>query len=1024
MFIRFRRSRDSQPRDSQPYGFHQFLFCLFLFVEVLRGKRQSTMTNKSSSNSFNNKLLLSKTKSQPKPSARTLELTRLLDRKKRRIQPPQQTRPRPNSTGTHPSTDSSGTRTTITRLPPLININNVTQQNASVDIFGTVLRKDGDTCVGLPAVNAATSKTKKRKLDDPRKTTRMESNESMKGNLNIRGNVHETGSVTTTSGIFGTTISSYRNPSDRKIILGTLSSNLYWKEYNPAIRNITSVDILEEKNVACVRADPLHKSSTQIQTNAAADSVEKIPKEAIDTHPQTLPDPCKVHKDKDLQPESLLITQPSSTIRSLEEQNSEPARDVSGMVKSIWNVLPKSSNLVPKRRRVFTNLFHNQSHDCPQDDKLQNLEAEETKRIIPSPSFMRNKTIVLSEGGNDAEMFPAKPAANTSTSDTKCWTLHSVEPSKAPSNAAAQPIPRPNVLQLPKSKKSSSSTLPNYNDNFIRLNLRNKAGSCRGARNVKSKSKAQRRYEEQAKERQEMWKQKCHDKSQFDTGSHQPLKGVDPVDDFVDGVFCRDIGRDNETTTHAPKKRVIQDPIPLCSGHQQPCKLLTVKKSGENRGRKFYACSYPRSEQCDFFQWADDTIAAAQTQLLRNRSLSGFIARQVASYMERVKSLTVPELKDLAKRHGLDPTGNKSALLLRLSIWVRDEIAKGTKGLEGDDDVDDIGICNGAKLGNEREEICDTASVADEIDDKSDSDCSDDDNLSTSSEELEVISESNQISSFCSSATNSSIRTSDFGRGKSESSTEDESIALTRMLHEFFGHTTFRDGQEWAIRRCLNKQRSLLVAPTGFGKSLCFSLTAALLDGVCIVVSPLLSLIQDQIRLLPARIPAVTLSGQMSTANMVASLDDIIRGRIKLLFVSPERLASSSFRRLFHRKWNSSSKSYERLFPEVSLFCVDEAHCMSQWAHNFRPSYLRLCSIVDLIDPKSVLAITATAGPHVIKDICRSLRIENGPRIPSCDGDCGVRINRSNRDNIDVRCLLLNSQEERLAKVRDHFLHG
>ena len=136
-----------------------------------------------------------------------------------------------------------------------------------------------------------------------------------------------------------------------------------------------------------------------------------------------------------------------------------------------------------------------------------------------------------------------------------------------------------------------------------------------------------------------------------------------------------------------------------------------------------------------------------------------------------------------------------------------------------------------------------------------------------------------------------------------------------------------------------------------------------------------------------------------------------MRGRIKLLFVSPERLTSSSFRRLFRPTWNVTSRKYERYFPEVSVFCVDEAHCMSQWAHNFRPSYLRLQSIIELINPKSILAMTATAGPKVVDDICCTLGIDNATLS-------GVRVSKTNRDNIDVKCLFLNTQEERIAQVR------
>jgi superfamily II DNA helicase RecQ len=157
------------------------------------------------------------------------------------------------------------------------------------------------------------------------------------------------------------------------------------------------------------------------------------------------------------------------------------------------------------------------------------------------------------------------------------------------------------------------------------------------------------------------------------------------------------------------------------------------------------------------------------------------------------------------------------------------------------------------------------------------------------------------------------------------------------------------------------------------------------------------------------------MSGAVTSAKLAATLDDIIRGRIRILFVSPERLTSASFRRLFRPIWNTDRREHERKFPPVSLLCVDEAHCLSQWAHNFRPSYLRLKSMVNMIQPESVLAITATAGPKVVTDICRTLNIDKNM---SEEADNGVRVMKCNRDNIDVRCLLLTSQTERLKKVR------
>jgi superfamily II DNA helicase RecQ len=187
-------------------------------------------------------------------------------------------------------------------------------------------------------------------------------------------------------------------------------------------------------------------------------------------------------------------------------------------------------------------------------------------------------------------------------------------------------------------------------------------------------------------------------------------------------------------------------------------------------------------------------------------------------------------------------------------------------------------------------------------------------------------------------------------------------------------------------------------------------------------------------------------------------VDDVIKGRIKILFVSPERLVSPSFRRLFRYKWIASEGVRRRDFPPVSLFCVDEAHCISQWGHNFRPSFLRLRAMIDMVEPKSVLAITATAGPRVVADICHTLGISNASHTQVCgnisgdgnrdgggvrsnhrgnidaddnddtrgvnstifsntDDNKGVRILDCNRSNISVSCIVLTNQEERLKKV-------
>ncbi|GMH66345.1 hypothetical protein TL16_g04408, partial [Triparma laevis f. inornata] len=188
-------------------------------------------------------------------------------------------------------------------------------------------------------------------------------------------------------------------------------------------------------------------------------------------------------------------------------------------------------------------------------------------------------------------------------------------------------------------------------------------------------------------------------------------------------------------------------------------------------------------------------------------------------------------------------------------------------------------------------------------------------------------------------------------------------------------HSDFRPGQAWAINRVLGRQRSLLVAATGGGKSLCYALPSALLPGVTIVVSPLISLMEDQLSRLPPRISAASLSGPMSKSETAIVIEDLCQGRVKVLFVSPERLCSSAFKRLLRKLWNAETQEMTRKLPTVSLLCVDEAHCLSQWSHNFRASYMRLRGVLDLIEPESVLALTATAGQEVINDVCRTLGI-------------------------------------------------
>lgn len=533
-----------------------------------------------------------------------------------------------------------------------------------------------------------------------------------------------------------------------------------------------------------------------------------------------------------------------------------------------------------------------------------------------------------------------------------------------------------------------SSKKPANNDNFVRLNMRNSAGSCRGARNKAKKPKRYSKQDYAYGQKDNNEKEGNHDdykeskqRSQ-QSGGHfyaSKMTGLDPLDDYVDGIFH------HKSPTPKAGKQKPTIPVPNCARHQLPCKIAVVKKNTTgNKGRKFYACSMPRGEQCNHFQWADDTLEAARAQIAGNKSNSSFISRQVAAYVDRFRMLTVPELRDEAARRGLKKNGKKKELLFRLSLWVRDEIAKSVK--EDGDGLTEVVV----DIENSNEEE-DSSSASSEDDDG--------DDISESSDELDFIEDDDTT-------------TDQEMDAQVDKACLTGSQRLTDSLSSLFGHSSFRDGQEWAITRCLNKEKSLLVAPTGFGKSLCYALPAALLDGVCVVVSPLVSLIHDQLRALPPRIPAATLSGSISASKTAAIIDDIIQKRIKILFVSPERLASPSFQRLFRMKWNSESNQYERSFPEISLLCIDEAHCVSQWAHNFRPCFLRFHSILSLMNPQGILAITATAGPRVIDDICQTIGIET-----TKDQMHGIKVIERGRDNIDVTCRFVANQEERFSIV-------
>ena len=194
---------------------------------------------------------------------------------------------------------------------------------------------------------------------------------------------------------------------------------------------------------------------------------------------------------------------------------------------------------------------------------------------------------------------------------------------------------------------------------------------------------------------------------------------------------------------------------------------------------------------------------------------------------------------------------------------------------------------------------------------------------------------------------------------------ESEVLNLSEVLTARFGISEFRPGQEDVVRSILDGQDVLAVMPTGYGKSLCYQMPALLLPGATLVVSPLISLMADQVSALKKlNLPAAFVNSSLSFDEQVACLVALRRGDVKILYVAPERFASQRF---------LSALSD----IDVSLFVVDEAHCVSQWGHDFRPHYLRLAAAAKRVGRPPIAAFTATATPEVRKDIAAGLGLES-----------------------------------------------
>ncbi|OMH27136.1 ATP-dependent DNA helicase RecQ [Motiliproteus sp. MSK22-1] len=201
-----------------------------------------------------------------------------------------------------------------------------------------------------------------------------------------------------------------------------------------------------------------------------------------------------------------------------------------------------------------------------------------------------------------------------------------------------------------------------------------------------------------------------------------------------------------------------------------------------------------------------------------------------------------------------------------------------------------------------------------------------------------------------------------------------------KILQQYFQLDQFRPGQEAVVNSLLQGRSALAIFPTGGGKSLCYQLPALMLEGVTLVVSPLIALMKDQVDgLKKLDIAAERLDSSLSSDEVLRLYDRLSRGEIKLLYVSPERLKNERF-----------IERLQRL--QISLMAVDEAHCISEWGHNFRPDYLKLADLARTLKVERLLALTATATPAVAADIRRQFSINQQDHIQTSFRRANLRL--------------------------------